>query len=120
MQKRTPAVAGMFYSDDKYKLELQIKSCFLHKYGPKNKPFCDKVFGIIAPHAGYEYSGPVAAQSYHAIQNNQIDLAVIIGPNHWGIGENIATTDCVWQTPLGEVIVDVQAVQDISKYNIEI
>ena len=69
-----------------------------------------KIFGVISPHAGYMYSGPSAAHSYYAISSQNIDLAVIIGPNHWGIGSDIATiSDGQWKTPLGLIEIDSDA-----------
>lgn len=119
MQVRTPAVAGMFYPDQKNELGSVIDECFLHKYGPGKKPPADtkeKIFGVICPHAGYMYSGPVAANSYYLISSYHPDLVIILGPNHWGIGCNVAVMkDGVWQTPLGQVEVDSDAVANLSK-----
>ena len=119
MQIRTPAVAGMFYPGQKNELESVIDECFLHKYGPGKKPPSDtkeKIFGVICPHAGYMYSGPVAANSYYLISSYHPELVIILGPNHWGIGCNVAAMkDGVWQTPLGQVEVDSHAVANLSK-----
>jgi len=119
MQIRTPAVAGMFYSGEKKELKKSIKDCFLHKFGPGKIPPSDikkKIFGVICPHAGYMYSGPIACHSYYEISSNLPELFIIIGPNHWGIGSNVATMkDCKWQTPLGEVEVDSEITEEISK-----
>ncbi len=118
MQIRTPAVAGMFYSGEKKELEESIEECFLHKFGPGKLPPTEnqeKVFGIICPHAGYMYSGPVACNSIYAISNLTPELFIIVGPNHWGIGTNIATMkDCQWETPLGKVEVDSKTAEEIS------
>ena len=119
MQIRTPAVAGMFYPKTQQELKSSIKDCFLHKFGPgKLFPTSDnkKIIGVICPHAGYMYSGPVAANSYYAISSLKPDLVIIIGPNHWGIGCNIATMkEGVWETPLGKLEVDGSAALDIHK-----
>ncbi len=113
MQVRTPAVAGMFYSGERGQLMQEIRRCFLSDFGPGREPPAppsEKIFGIISPHAGYMYSGPVAAQSFYAISSQRFDLAAIIGPNHWGIGENVAVMgDGMWQTPLGSMEVDSEA-----------
>ena len=119
MQIRTPAVAGMFYSGEKKELKKSIKDCFLHKFGPGKIPPSDikkKIFGIICPHAGYMYSGPIACHSFYEISSNSPELFIIVGPNHWGIGSSVATMkDCKWQTPLGEVEVDSETAEEISK-----
>ena len=119
MQVRTPAVAGMFYPKSSEELKSSIRNCFLHKYGPGKLPPSledKKIIGAICPHAGYEYSGSVAANSYYAISSQRPELVIIIGPNHWGIGRDIATMkEGVWQTPLGDVEIDSQYATEINK-----
>lgn len=76
----------------------------------------EKVIGVICPHAGYMYSGPVATNSFYAISSQRPDLVIIIGPNHWGIGKDVAAMkDGAWETPLGTVEVDSKAAEEISK-----
>lgn len=119
MQIRTPAVAGMFYPKTRQELKTAIKDCFLHDYGPGKLPPSTedgKVFGVICPHAGYMYSGPVAAHSYYAISSLKPDLVIIVGPNHWGVGRNVATMkEGLWRTPLGDVEVDTNAAIEANK-----
>ena len=118
MQIRTPAVAGMFYPSEKKELKKSIKECFLHEFGPGKIPpssIKKKIFGVICPHAGYMYSGPIACHSFYAISSDIPELFIIIGPNHWGIGSSIATMkDCKWNTPLGDIEVDSEAAEEIS------
>ncbi len=119
MQVRTPAVAGMFYPSEKNKLTKLIEDCFLHKFGPGKKPpkkLESKIFGVICPHAGFVYSGPIACNSLYSISSESPELFIIIGPNHWGIGRSVATMkDCEWQTPLGNVQVDSESAEEISQ-----
>ncbi len=117
MHIRTPAVAGMFYPKAKSELQKSISDCLSHEFGAaKSKMQSEKIYGVICPHAGYMYSGPIATHSYSLISNQDFDLAVIIGPNHWGIGCNIATMkDSTWETPLGEVEVDSEAANKITQ-----
>ena len=119
MQLRTPAVAGMFYADQEKELERSIHDCFLHDFGPGDLPPIkkqDKVFGVICPHAGYMYSGPVACNSFYAISGMSPELFIIVGPNHWGIGQSIATMkDCKWETPLGTVEVNSECAEEIAE-----
>ena len=119
MQIRTPAVAGMFYPKTQQELKTTIKDCFLHDYGPGKLPPSlrdEKIFGVICPHAGYMYSGPVAAHSFYAISSLKPDLVIIIGPNHYGLGCNVATMrEGVWSTPLGDVEVDTNAAIEANK-----
>ncbi|MFQ5496277.1 MAG: MEMO1 family protein [Nitrosopumilus sp.] len=115
---REPVVAGQFYPDNKKDLENMIKSCFEHKYGPGSQEIEpeEKIFGIVCPHAGYVYSGPTACHSYKSISSLNPELVIIIGPNHFGVGENAAAAiDAKWQTPLGLVKIDSDAARDITK-----
>jgi MEMO1 family protein len=119
MQIRTPAVAGMFYPSEKNELKESIHQCFLHRFGPGKLPPTEekkKIYGVICPHAGYMYSGPIACHSFYSISSESPELFIIIGPNHWGIGCNIAAMkDCRWETPLGQVEVDSEAASKLSK-----
>ncbi len=126
MQIRTPAVAGMFYPNMQQELRSSIRDCFLHGFGPRKlppSPDGKNIIGVICPHAGYMYSGPIAAHSYYAISSLKPDLVIIIGPNHWGIGCSIATMkDGLWRTPLGDVQVDTDTALEINRIskNIEL
>lgn len=117
MRIRTPAVAGMFYPKEKSKLISSIQNCISHEYGVgEQHQSQEKIYGAICPHAGYMYSGPVATHSFDSIANQDFELAVILGPNHWGVGCNIATMkDCSWETPLGSVDVDSDAAKQINE-----
>ena len=117
MRIRTPAVAGMFYAKEKSKLISSIHNCISHEYGVgQQHQSQEKIYGAICPHAGYMYSGPVATHSFDSIANQDFELAVILGPNHWGVGCNIATMkDCSWETPLGSVDVDSDAAKQINE-----
>lgn len=122
MQIRTPAVAGMFYPKETDELKRVIHDCFLHNFGPgKNPPVENnqEILGVICPHAGYMYSGPIAANSFYHISSQKPELVIIIGPNHWGIGCNVAVMkEGRWQTPLGDIEVDTESsirLNEISK-----
>jgi len=119
MQMRTPAVAGMFYPREKNELEKMINDCFHHPFGPEKSSDMEpneEVYGIICPHAGYMYSGPIASHSYNYISSKPIDLVIIVGPNHWGIGCNVAImNEGIWQTPLDSVEVDSEAASELEK-----
>ncbi len=119
MQIRTPAVAGMFYPSEKNELKESIHQCFLHSFGPGKLPPTEekkKIYGVICPHAGYMYSGPIACHSFYSISSESPELFIIIGPNHWGVGCNVAAMkDCSWETPLGQVEVDSDAASELSR-----
>lgn len=110
---RKPAVAGIFYELNPDSLKQQIEWCFKHKLGPGKIPQMGdkrKSKGILAPHAGYLYSGPVAAHSYSkVVEDGFPDTFVILCPNHTGLGSGISTMlEGEWQTPLGNVEIDSQ------------
>lgn len=68
-------------------------------------PLIANAYSYVSPHAGYIYSGSVAACTYKALSQNKhfnnIDTIIIVGPNHTGNGENIAVSMQDWETPLG-------------------
>ena len=118
---RKPVVAGQFYPGTKNELEEMIDYCIQHKFGPGNQIQNDeRIYGVISPHAGYVYSGPTACHSYKAISSKNPELVIILGPNHFGVGKDVATmVDAQWETPLGLVEVDSDAAREIannSKY----
>ena len=107
----------MFYPKEKSKLVQSIHDSISNEYGVgKPGQLKEKIYGAICPHAGYMYSGPVASHSFDGIASQDFELAIILGPNHWGIGCNIATMkDCTWETPLGNVEVDSDAAKQINE-----
>lgn len=117
---RKPAVAGMFYESDKRELTQSIRECFLSRLGPGTIPeVADKrlgrVLGLVCPHAGYIYSGPAAACAYYELAKDGLpDIAVILGPNHHGMGAAAAVgTQDEWVTPLGSMRVDQEIANEI-------
>ena len=68
----------------------------------------DNIVGLICPHAGYMYSGPVAAHAFYELaQDGKPDTVVLLGPNHTGYGSALALMrEGVWRTPLGDVEID--------------
>jgi len=104
---RPPVVAGMFYNLNSDMLKKQIKSCIDHKLGPK-KIKEGKFIATVVPHAGYPYSGPVAAWTYSKIPKCNY---IILGPNHSGYGSRFGVMkEGIWKTPLGSAnIEDVTA-----------
>ena len=119
MQIRTPAVAGMFYPKEKDELKTVIRDCFLHSFGPGKVPPTandENILGVICPHAGYMYSGPIATNSFYSVSSQKPELVIIVGPNHWGIGCGVAAMkEGQWQTPLGNVEVDTESAIQINK-----
>ncbi|MGD0643715.1 MAG: AmmeMemoRadiSam system protein B [Candidatus Bathyarchaeia archaeon] len=118
---RRPTVAGQFYESDAEALRAQIKSCFLHELGPKKLPVINlhshprNIVGMICPHAGYMYSGPVAASAFYELAlDGKPDTVVLLGPNHTGNGSALSLMrEGVWRTPLGEIEIDVKMANGI-------
>jgi len=120
MKMRKPAVSGMFYAGNAGELEEQIEWCFKHELGPGvvlrvNGKGPREIVAVVVPHAGYYYSGPVAAHAYKALAGDgPFDTAVILGPNHTGYGQPVSVwTGASWSTPLGEVEIDRELAQKL-------
>ncbi len=119
---RHPIVAGMFYEGTAEALKVQVESCFLHSFGPRKLPEVNcagprDILGLICPHAGYMYSGPVAANAFFNLANDgKPDTVVILGPNHTGVGSGLSImNEGAWRTPLGDVCIDSVVANDIIK-----
>ncbi|MDH3690825.1 MAG: AmmeMemoRadiSam system protein B [Gammaproteobacteria bacterium] len=109
---RQPAVAGLFYPDDPDLLRQQI-SQFL-QVAAKDNPAPK---AVIAPHAGYIYSGPVAGSAYAAVSKlrNQVNRVVLLGPAHRVHVRGFATVSAgAFRTPLGDSPVDVETIQALT------
>lgn len=115
MPVRKPAVAGQFYPSDPAELSSLIDSCYTHPLGPGKRPPAPRTMeehvAVVSPHAGYVYSGPVAAHSYlHVSSMAGPELVVVVAPNHYGVGSGVSTfKEGDWETPLGRMRVDPAA-----------
>lgn len=109
---RQPAVAGMFYPADARELQQTIQS-FMQSCHPADGPVPK---AIIVPHAGYIYSGPIAASAYARLEplRDKIKRVILLGPSHRvpliGLA---ATSDDYFHTPLGDIPIDQQAIDTI-------
>lgn len=124
---RPAVVAGQFYSGTREGLIREIEACFASRLGPgpciravdrgRPEPTGSRIVGLVCPHAGYVYSGAAAAWAYGALAANAIpEVAIILGPNHYGLGAAAALSpDEEWATPLGTVKVDTETAQAILK-----
>ena len=103
---REPAVAGQFYPASPSQLEEMIQS-MVDENAEKVE-----VIGLVSPHAGYPYSGPVAGATISRIKFK--DTFIIMGPNHTGIGKPLSImTEGTWKTPLGKVEIDSELAKQI-------
>ncbi|WP_333873928.1 AmmeMemoRadiSam system protein B [Methylobacter sp.] len=108
---RQPAVAGSFYPANPKQLHLMLEQ-FLNNAATDEKA----PKAIIVPHAGYIYSGPIAASAYTRLKNAhaQITRVILIGPSHRVAFRGLAVSRAeTFTTPLGRVLVDQAAVQAI-------
>jgi AmmeMemoRadiSam system protein B len=109
---RMPVVAGRFYEGKEDILIKRIENCFLGELGPGRLPEGqlgrNRAFkAVIAPHAGYMYSGMPAAHTYLSLfEDGKPDHIVILGPNHTGMGARLAVCNEDWVTPLGKAKYD--------------
>jgi MEMO1 family protein len=110
---RPPAVAGTFYPVDVARLRAVVESCLAEASGaPGDRP----PKAVIAPHAGYVYSGPVAGQAFAALgaAASQIRRVVVIGPAHFVRVQGLAVPSAeVFRMPLGDVPLDRAAIAGI-------
>ena len=118
---RYPAVSGQFYPSDAEELKETIKHLFLGPLGPGFLPYNFSgerdIVGVVSPHAGYVFSGQVAAHSYLELSRGERpDTVVIIGPNHTGIGSPVSVTRHDYLTPLGVATTDKEMVRSIVKH----
>lgn len=116
---RRPWVAGAFYPADPERLTRAIDDCFTHTLGPGEIPDRRKtersIFSVVCPHAGYMYSGPTAAHSYHHLASEpKPDSVVILGPSHTGLGGAVSMWGSgAWETPLGRLNIDESLARSI-------
>ena len=109
---RQPAVAGSFYPANQGQLHLMLDQYLTDAATDEDAPKA-----IIAPHAGYIYSGPIAATVYARLKkaHGRITRVVVIGPSHRAAFRGMAVSRAeTFTTPLGPVFVDQAAVKSIT------
>jgi hypothetical protein len=101
---RQAGVAGGFYPADPKVLAATIDEMLAHVAEP---PITDRILAVVAPHAGYQYSGPVAAYTYAALRGRKFSRVVVIAPSHYeSFGFSSVYEGDAYVTPLGLVHVD--------------
>ena len=117
---RKPAVAGQFYDATERGVVRQIEASYKHKIGPGKLPGkptplpAGKPWAYIVPHAGYIFSGPVAAHAFGEIASRGVpDTVVILGPSHHRIAHPLAVSLEPWKTPLGTVEIDQELARQL-------
>src|SRR5258708_1118601 len=111
--KLQPVVAGQFYPDKPQELRRELNSL-----APKNIPTLESsVAALLLPHAGYPYSGEVAALGYRSLLESP-ETIIVIGPGHYLSfkGVSIFSGETV-ETPLGELAVDNEACEFLMRFD---
>ncbi len=115
---RKPAVAGAFYSGDKMILERDI-SMLLEASPVLDLPRSIKT--IVSPHAGYMYSGGVAARAYRQLLDAKYEWVIVVSPSHRdAFSYNSVYAGKGYLTPLGEIPVDQQKVEQLAQTHSDI
>jgi len=103
---KKPVFAGSFYPAERNQLEKKIDT-YLKEANLHAKKISSHIFGIVSPHAGYDYSGQVAAYAYNQIKDREYKTVIIIGSSHQVPFRGISIyPEGSWETPLGIVQVD--------------
>jgi AmmeMemoRadiSam system protein B len=108
MRVRPPAVAGSFYPGEGRALVAAVCECLPLQLAPEPVPKA-----IIAPHAGYQYSGPVAGSAYARVSpaRGLVSRVVLMGPSHRVAFRGLAVPSAAsFATPIGEVPLDREAI----------
>ena len=109
---RRAAVAGQFYQNDAVNLRSTIEAYL----ADVSTGFSGIPKALIAPHAGFVYSGPIAASAYATLQTirNKINRVVLLGPCHRVAVQGLALSEAdAFETPLGEIQTDIDAISQI-------
>ena len=104
---KQPAVAGMFYPASREKLSSVVETFIRETEVPEIK---GDIIGVIAPHAGYIYSGKVAGYAFKPLRGKNYQTVIVMGPSHHTSFRGVSVwKDGFFQTPLGNVPVDEEA-----------
>jgi AmmeMemoRadiSam system protein B len=101
----------MFYPDDPVLLRKDIEA---YLKGAEVEPISGRVHAIVSPHAGYVYSGQVAAFAYKAVSRLEVDSVIVIAPSHRAYFEGIALWETgSFRTPLGDIGIDENGARQV-------
>jgi AmmeMemoRadiSam system protein B len=103
---RQPVVAGMFYPSNPVQLREQVEQMLQQAVVEKAE---GRITGIIAPHAGYMYSGSTAAHAYALLKGEKYETVVVISPRHREFFRTVsAYSGDAYETPLGSIPINVK------------
>jgi len=109
--------SGSFYPNNR---ELLIKQINFFLDNVEDDIFLKdkKILGLISPHAGYEYSGQVAAYGYKAVKGREYDTVIVLGPSHRYSFNGISVyREGCFRTPLGDIQIDKELTEELLKYD---
>lgn len=107
---REPAVAGTFYPIDRSELENEVLTMLGDS---RSEQLEGDIMGIISPHAGYVYSGRIAAEVYNQIRNKRYDNVIIIAPSHFEYFEGCSVVFGNYKTPIGAIETHIEMAEAI-------
>ncbi len=111
---RPSPIAGQWYPGDPHSLSTNVDR-YIHE--AKLPEFDGEVVAIITPHAGHMYSGPVAGYAFATLQGYKPDVVAVVSPMHYPYNEPLITTaHDAYETPLGVLPVDAEAVQELDDF----
>ncbi len=115
---RPPAVAGLFYPADPQDLAAEVRDLLAAEVLPHAGLWARRPRALIVPHAGFRYSGPVAASAYRALlpYASEISRVVLLGPAHRVYLRGMAVPSvAAFSTPLGQVPLDAVLLERVSR-----
>jgi len=114
---RPSPIAGLWYEADAGQLRRQMEKYLSQAEAPAIN---GEVIAVIAPHAGYRYSGHTAGYAFRSVQGQQPDLVVVVSPLHSYLAHAWFTTSHqAYATPLGNIKVDQVALQEVNRLLVE-
>ncbi|HDZ24409.1 MAG TPA: AmmeMemoRadiSam system protein B [Desulfobacteraceae bacterium] len=105
------AIAGTWYPGDPHQLSVTIQG---HLSTSPKIPLGGVLRALIVPHAGYKYSGAVAARAYRQLKGSRITTVILVGPSHYLAFDTVSVNlQTAYVTPLGSVPVDLELARKI-------
>lgn len=109
---REPSVAGLFYPANPKDLSREIDTLLANARGESPH---GRLRALICPHAGYRYSGPVAASAYRLLSGQNFSTVLLLGPSHYATPPGaIVSAARAWRTPLGDAPLAVELAASLS------
>lgn len=109
-------VAGSWYPGDAGLLRREVQRMLDDADVSDLAGYRGRILGLISPHAGYRFSGGVAAHGYRVLQGRGVRRVIVMGPSHYAGFQGLALPDAThWRTPLGEVALDREAIARLAR-----